>query len=105
MQRSEVAIKWVAERGQSDLPLQPNDGRRGKRNADSSGEKQCCGRHTDDRGATLRNWQQGRTRPDGPARVLLAVIARHPEAVEDALRQESGTRTAAAGPVRPRRAP
>ena len=38
--------------------------------------------------ATLRNWEQGRTRPDGPARVLLAVIARHPKAVEDALRGE-----------------
>jgi putative transcriptional regulator len=37
--------------------------------------------------ATLRNWEQGRTRPDGPARVLLAVIARHPDAVEDALRK------------------
>ncbi|MBS1830686.1 MAG: type II toxin-antitoxin system MqsA family antitoxin [Acidobacteria bacterium] len=37
--------------------------------------------------ATVRNWEQGRTRPDGPARVLLAVIARHPEAVEDALRR------------------
>jgi len=37
--------------------------------------------------ATLRNWEQGRTRPDGPARVLLAVIARHPEAVEDVLRK------------------
>lgn len=37
--------------------------------------------------ATLRNWEQGRTRPDGPARVLLAVIARHPEAVEDAIRR------------------
>lgn len=36
--------------------------------------------------ATLRNWEQGRTRPDGPARVLLAVIARHPEAVEDTVR-------------------
>jgi putative transcriptional regulator len=36
---------------------------------------------------TLKNWEQGRTRPDGPARVLLAVIARHPEAVEDALRK------------------
>ena len=35
---------------------------------------------------TLRNWEQGRTRPDGPARVLLAVIARHPEVVEDVLR-------------------
>ena len=39
--------------------------------------------------AALRNWEQGRTRPDGPARVLLAVIARHPNAVEDALRRAS----------------
>jgi putative transcriptional regulator len=39
--------------------------------------------------ATLKNWEQGRIRPDGPARVLLAVIARHPEAVEDALRLAS----------------
>jgi putative transcriptional regulator len=37
--------------------------------------------------ATLKNWEQGRTRPDGPVRVLLAVIASHPEAVEDALRK------------------
>jgi putative transcriptional regulator len=37
--------------------------------------------------ATLKNWEQGRTRPDGPARVLPTVIARHPEAVEDALRR------------------
>jgi putative transcriptional regulator len=37
--------------------------------------------------ATVRNWEQGRTQPDGPARVLLAVIAHHPEAVEDALRK------------------
>ena len=37
--------------------------------------------------ATLKNWEQGRTVPDGPARVLLAVIAHHPEAVEDALRK------------------
>jgi putative transcriptional regulator len=39
--------------------------------------------------ATVRNWEQGRTRPDGPARVLLAVIARHPEAVVDALQKAS----------------
>ena len=37
--------------------------------------------------ATIRNWEQGRTRPDGPARILLAVIAHHPDAVEDALRK------------------
>jgi putative transcriptional regulator len=35
--------------------------------------------------ATLRNWEQGRARPDAPTRVLLAVIAEHPEAVEDVL--------------------
>jgi len=35
--------------------------------------------------ATLRNWEQGRSRPDATARVLLAVIAKHPEAVEDVL--------------------
>ncbi len=34
---------------------------------------------------TLQNWEQGRARPDTPTRVLLAVIARHPEAVEDVL--------------------
>lgn len=37
--------------------------------------------------ATLRNWEQGRSRPHGPARVLLAVLASHPNAVEDALRK------------------
>ena len=35
--------------------------------------------------ATIQNWEQGRTRPDAPARLLLAVIDRHPEAVEDTL--------------------
>lgn len=39
--------------------------------------------------ATLRNWEQGRSRPDTPTRVLLAVIAKHPEAVEDVLRTAS----------------
>ncbi|MGA2712955.1 MAG: helix-turn-helix domain-containing protein [Bryobacteraceae bacterium] len=39
--------------------------------------------------ATLRNWEQGRSRPDAPTRVLLAVIAKHPEAVEDVLRVAS----------------
>jgi putative transcriptional regulator len=35
--------------------------------------------------ATLRNWEQGRSRPDTSTRVLLAVIAKHPEAVDDVL--------------------
>jgi putative transcriptional regulator len=39
--------------------------------------------------AVVRNWEQGRNRPDGAARVLLAVIDRHPEAVEDALRKSA----------------
>jgi putative transcriptional regulator len=39
--------------------------------------------------ATLRNWEQGRSRPDAPTRVLLAVLAKHPEAVEDVLRKAS----------------
>lgn len=38
---------------------------------------------------TLRNWEQGRSSPDTPTRVLLAVIAKHPEAVEDVLRKAS----------------
>ena len=33
--------------------------------------------------ATLRNWEQGRRRPEGSARILLKVVARHPEAVLD----------------------
>jgi putative transcriptional regulator len=32
---------------------------------------------------TLQNWEQGRRAPDGPARVLLQVAARHPQAVLD----------------------
>jgi putative transcriptional regulator len=42
----------------------------------------------------VRNWEQGRNRPDGAARVLLAVIDRHPEAVEDSLRKRPGKRNA-----------
>jgi len=35
--------------------------------------------------ATLRNWEQGRRVPDGPAQALLRVAAQNPEAVADAL--------------------
>jgi putative transcriptional regulator len=31
--------------------------------------------------ATLRNWEQGRRKPDGAARVLLCVAAKHPQIV------------------------
>jgi putative transcriptional regulator len=33
---------------------------------------------------TLQNWEQGRRRPQGPARVLLRVAAKHPRSVLDA---------------------
>ena len=36
--------------------------------------------------ATLRNWEQGRRKPEGAARILLQVAVRHPEAVLDAVR-------------------
>ena len=34
---------------------------------------------------TLRDWEQGRSRPDGAARSYLLVIGRRPEAVQEAL--------------------
>lgn len=36
--------------------------------------------------ATLRNWEQGRRKPEGAARVLLCVAARYPKAVLDTVR-------------------
>jgi putative transcriptional regulator len=35
--------------------------------------------------STLQNWEQGRRRPDGPARALLRVAAANPDAVAAAL--------------------
>jgi len=37
--------------------------------------------------ASVRNWEQGRSQPGGASRILLAVIDRHPKAVDDALRK------------------
>jgi putative transcriptional regulator len=34
---------------------------------------------------TLRNWEQGRRAPQGPARVLLAMLDRNPKIVEELL--------------------
>ena len=42
--------------------------------------------------ATVRNWEQGRVLADGPARVLLAVIANEPQAVVRALRVPAASR-------------
>lgn len=38
---------------------------------------------------TLRNWEQGRRHPEGPALALLRIIARHPRVILE------GTRSAA----------
>jgi putative transcriptional regulator len=35
--------------------------------------------------ATVRNWEQGHRRPEGPARVLLKIIDKSPDVVERAL--------------------
>ena len=37
---------------------------------------------------TLQNWEQGRRKPEGPAKALLRVAARNPNAVFDALHAE-----------------
>ncbi len=42
---------------------------------------------------TLRNWEQGRRQPEGAARVLLVVAAKHPEAVLDAVHPRSPMRS------------
>jgi putative transcriptional regulator len=39
--------------------------------------------------ATLRNWEQGRRQPEGPALALLKVAARNPRAVAEALHRPS----------------
>src|SRR5438094_949009 len=39
--------------------------------------------------ATLQNWEQGRRRPEGPARALLKVAAENPKAVSSALEKWS----------------
>jgi len=41
---------------------------------------------------TLQNWEQNRRQPEGPAKVLLRVAARHPEALLSVTRQTSKRR-------------
>jgi len=35
---------------------------------------------------TVQNWEQGRRLPAGPAKVLLQIVAKHPDAVWDVVR-------------------
>jgi putative transcriptional regulator len=38
---------------------------------------------------TLQNWEQGRRKPEGPAKILLQVAAKYPEAVLDTVKSTS----------------
>ncbi len=44
--------------------------------------------------ATLRNWEQGRRKPEGPARILLRVAATHPDALLDIVDNKRARRQA-----------
>jgi putative transcriptional regulator len=52
---------------------------------------------------TLQNWEQHRRRPDGPARILLRVAARHPEAVLDVVSEEPRRKITAVAKATPKR--
>jgi len=39
--------------------------------------------------STLRNWEQGRRTPEGSARVLLQVAAKHPKVIWDVVKMKS----------------
>jgi putative transcriptional regulator len=43
---------------------------------------------------TLRNWEQGRRKPEGSARILLRIVAEHPEAVLDVVSKAGSSRRA-----------
>lgn len=55
---------------------------------------------------TLRNWEQGRRKPDGPALALLRIAARHPRIVRENLQPtevaENTRRSRVARPVQSR---
>lgn len=52
---------------------------------------------------TLRNWEQGRRTPDGPARVLLQVAAKHPDVVWDVIRPATRQQRSAVKATRAKR--
>lgn len=40
---------------------------------------------------TLRNWEQGRRRPEGPALALLRIAARHPRVIRESVQSAAST--------------
>jgi putative transcriptional regulator len=49
--------------------------------------------------STLRNWEQGRRTPEGSARILLQVAAKHPDAVWDVVNPVIHRRKGVKGPI------
>jgi putative transcriptional regulator len=45
-------------------------------------------------GGAILHWEQGRRLPEGPARVLLQVAAKHPDAVWDVVRPSAAAKPA-----------
>lgn len=43
--------------------------------------------------ATLRNWEQGRRTPEGPARILLQVASKYPDTLWDVVRPTRGRKS------------
>jgi len=51
---------------------------------------------------TLQNWEQGRRSPQGPARILLQVAAKHPDALWDVVKQNNSQFTTSIADARGR---
>lgn len=50
----------------------------------------------------LQNWEQGRRKPRGAAKILIRVAEKHPEAILDVIQEELGPQTAGSGANPPR---
>ncbi len=91
--RSDAEIETAARRDRENPPV--TDARAGKlvrvprvktlRRALALTQEEFAARYHIPLG-TLRDWEQGRSEPDQPAKAYLTVIARDPEGVERALR-------------------
>jgi putative transcriptional regulator len=85
-------IEEAARRDPDARPLTPDDLKRMRRTPQVKVIRRALGLTQEEFAAryripvgTLRDWEQGRTEPDQPARAYLTVIARDPEAVRRAL--------------------
>jgi putative transcriptional regulator len=81
---AEVAEGKIAPAAVHHVPLLPEIDVRSVRTATGLSRAEFARRFALDPRA-LQDWEQGRRRPDRAARAYLTVIARHPEAVIEAL--------------------